>query len=131
MTSVYLIVYDMSKWNFITHYLSLGRYFSAVEIFGKIYYFGPPGTVSHGTKVENIAGLLRERKRVYIGSSNMSPINVHRTIKDLSLLFNKNYDVVANNSNHFSNAFCRMLCTKSIPDWIMLSSDLTLLLRFS
>ena len=158
MSSVNIILYDLSKWNVITHYMGLGRYFSAVEVYEKVYYFRPPepssqkynvpstiqgnslktrrdaaaaGVVAHGTKVENVGGILRERKRVRIGDSSMSRIDVVRTLKDLSLSFNGEYDALSNNSNHFCNQFCRLLCGKSIPDWILFLSDLTLLLRFS
>ena len=131
MTSVNIIVYDLSRWNVIAHHLSLGRYFSAVEIFDKVYYFRSPGIVDHGMTIKNVTGVLRERKRVYIGESNMSRIDVLRTLKDMSLSFNCNYDALSNNSNHFCNHFCRLLCGKSIPDWILLLNDLNLLLRFS
>ena len=131
MTSVNLIVYDLSKWNFIAHYLSLGRYFCAVEVFGKLHYFRPPGVIDHGSKIENVAGNLKERRRVYIGESNMSRIDVLRTLKDLSLSFDNNYDTLTNNSNHFCNRLCKLLCGKSIPDWVLLLNDLFVLLRFS
>lgn len=131
MTSVNIILYDLSRWNVIAHYMSMGRYFSAVEVYGKIYYFRPPGVVDHGMKVENVEGILSVRTRIRIGETNMSRIDVARTLKDLSVSYNNNYDSLSNNSNHFCNQFCKMLCGKSIPDWILFLSDLTLLLRFS
>ena len=123
MASVQIIVYDLSKWNDVLHYLSLGRYFTVIEVFGMSFSFRPPDG-----KIEN-AEKLRERARLKIGETHMMRIDVIRSYKDLSLSLKNHYNPLTNNSNHFCNQFCRTLCGKSMPDWTLLLDDLALLLR--
>lgn len=129
MSEVYLILYDKSNWNFIRHYLFIGQYFSAIEVYGKMHYFHPSGKIEHDENFTKEEFQTLPRERILMGHTRFSRIDVFRIIKDLSSAFNQNYNDLTNNCNHFSNRLSRQLLKISIPDWVLLSDDLTCLLQ--
>ena len=122
MSEVHLILHDASRLNSITHYLCLGKYLSAIEVFGRVYSFHPPGQISYETS--DSKSTTNIRKRLLLGQTRLTRIDVLRAIKHLSNAYEQNYDDLTHNCDHFSNAFLKALLGKSIPDWVWLSDDL-------
>lgn len=128
---VLLNVYDMYKLNDYTGNLGLGIFHSGVEVYGVEYgYAGHQGLTTGIFEMEprnleileeyfNMRGQLKFKQVIHIGDTDLSREEVERLKYKLGRKFRGNkYHLIHNNCNHFSAAFTKLLCKKSIPSWI-------------
>ncbi len=120
--TVLLNVYDISPVNRYLRFIGLGLYHTAVEIQGREFTFGggeqPIGGsgISMGDPLYKHGYQLRETRIV---GTVRSLSEVDGAIRDLQgQFFAEQYDLVKNNCNHFSDAFCYRLIKKHIPSYI-------------
>lgn len=100
-----------------------GIWHTSVEVFGKEYYFDKRVVYANPgeTHYSNLKEILT------IGKTNLTVDILHEYIDSLGHKYNDgHYDLMTNNCNHFSNDITLFLCSKSIPDYILLLPEMVM-----
>lgn len=126
--AVKLRVYDLSQGmaKQIAPSLGLdieGIWHTSVEVFGNEYYFqrgvvfAEPGTTHYG----------QPQKILEIGVTTLTMEIFHEYIENMQHKYNESsYNLMMNNCNHFSNDVTLFLCSKAIPDYILLLPEIAM-----
>ncbi|XP_044262531.1 deubiquitinase DESI2-like [Tribolium madens] len=126
---VLLNIYDMFK---INDFLGLGVFHSGVEIYGIEYGFAGHQNNTSGIfeiepRNEQILeeffnmhnGQLKYRETLHIGDTDLTRDEIARIVVKLGRKFRGiKYHLIYNNCNHFSATFTKLLCKKTIPNWV-------------
>eukprot|EP00866_Antonospora_locustae_P000927 jgi/Antlo1/927/2443 len=127
-TVVKLRVYDLSQGmaKQIAPSLGLdieGIWHTSVEVFGNEYYFqrgvvfAEPGKTHYG----------KPHKILDIGTTRLTMEIFHEYIESMQHKYNESsYNLMMNNCNHFSNDATLFLCSKAIPDYILLLPEIAM-----
>lgn len=116
--AIYLNIYDLHDSNAFIAPLGLGLYHTGVEIEHKEYYFTPTG-IHHSNQPRHEAfGQFKEQQLLgqYPGSLQEIKNVLHRLGK--TRFRPGDYDPVACNCNHFSEAIAEELLGERLPVWI-------------
>ncbi|KAL0489113.1 desumoylating isopeptidase [Acrasis kona] len=128
-SKVILHVYDLNpQYNSLSGAFGLGTYHTGVEVFGAEYTFGEGGITNHGPKQADNGDTCIYNQSIELGEtdlmrSDMSGKVTAKLKKDGFL--GRNYDPLAKNCNHFSDALAKILLETDkgvIPNWINRSS---------
>ena len=122
---VVLNVYNMYWLNEYTSPIGLGVYHSGVEIYGKEYAFGGHPFDFTGIfdmeprDVEDLGDGFSFKESIAIGLTDFNERDIKKMVEMLGEKFvGASYHLVKNNCNHFTAEFTKMLCGKSIPNWV-------------
>eukprot|EP01039_Chlorochromonas_danica_P002832 gene2832-3091_t len=116
---IYLNIYDLHDSNVFISPLGLGLYHTGIEVAGKEYYFTPTG-IHHSNQPRHEAfGHFKEQQLLgqYPGSLQDVKAVMHRLGK--TRFRPGDYDPVACNCNHFSEALSEeLLGERLLPVWV-------------
>lgn len=100
-----------------------GIWHTSVEAFGNEYYFqkgvtfAEPGTTHYG----------KPQKILEVGITALTVEIFHEYIESMQHKYNESsYNLMQNNCNHFSNDATLFLCSKTIPDYILLLPEIAM-----
>jgi len=124
---VWLHIYDVSagtiQWvNSIARTVGTGAFHAGLEIFGLEYSFGFAGEGKTGVYhcVPKCNQQHRYRESMVMGKTSLSPADVRELVEQLRAEWRgKDYDLLARNCCHFSDAFCKSLGVGPIPAWLL------------
>ncbi|XP_063901784.1 deubiquitinase DESI2-like [Zophobas morio] len=125
--NVLLNVYDMHWSNYLTDWLGLGCYHSAVEVYKREYAFGGGDTPKTGIfvtaprQLEKEIEELKYKMTIFLGTTTLSEDEVQELALSLACNYSaRSYHLLEKNCNHFSEDFAKRLCGVDInfPIWV-------------
>ncbi|XP_054167283.1 deubiquitinase DESI2-like [Oppia nitens] len=127
---VILHIYDVPEANNYIKILApgLGVFHTGVQVFGKEYSFGGHQknfsgifvTPPKDTRSLSVNETFKYKQSKLIGYTKLSDEEIQDIVKEMGTKQFRgiDYNLIRKNCNHFSDAFCKKLCGKSIPQWI-------------
>eukprot|EP00941_MAST-03F_sp_MAST-3F-sp1_P004394 g4394.t1 len=119
---VFLNVYDLHSSNTITGVIGIGAYHTGVEYRNREYCFSEAGVTYGGPRMVAAPAVFKES--IVMGETTKGPGDVAVILNRLRKRFpGSSYNIVTNNCNVFSEAFCKELLqdcdsSRSFPKWI-------------
>jgi deubiquitinase DESI2 len=113
---VLLNVYDLHPQNDIMLTFGVGAFHTGIQVLGREYTFAAnAGIFHHEPRHAN----HQFRESIVMGHFAGTGGSLDDIVRDLRPQFGSNdYNILTNNCNSFSDAFCRQLLNKDIPPWV-------------